>query len=336
MNKINILFKFTSNPWGGGNQFLKNLKKTFLEFNLYSEKISNSKFILFNSHHHFVKTIFLKYIYPRKIFIHRIDGPMNYRGDGYILNNLIQNINYLVADGTIFQSKWSKENNKNINTKFKKIICNAPDNNIFKNLIKKKNDNKKIRIVSTCWSKNINKGHDDYLFLDQNLDFAKYEVFLIGRTNYKFKNINHIKPLKSDKIFDYFKSSNIFFFPSKIEACSNSLLEAIHSGLAIVAANTSSNPELIQKNGLCYSSQNEIIDSINKVSNNLDNYQNNHLLPTLKSVSKDYISLFENINNLATKFDYTSKKINLFSCFYFIIKYSLLMFVEKIKRKIIK
>lgn len=336
MNKVNIVFEFKNNPWGGGNQFLRNLKKTFTDNNSYSTNILSAKFILFNSHHNYIKILFLKYLYPSKIFVHRIDGPMDYRNDGSLLNNLIQKLNHLVADGTVFQSKWSKINNQNINTKFKKIIYNAPDNNIFNISNKIKFENKRIRIISTCWSKNLNKGHDDYLYLDKNLDFKKYEVLFIGRTNNKFNNIKHIQPLEGNKIINYFINSNIFFFPSKLEACSNSLIEAIHSGLAIVASNTSSNPELIKKNGLCYSSQNDIIKQINNVSNNLKNYQKIHNLPNLETVSKEYTNFFDHINELIMKHEYTSKKINFFSCFYFIIKYSLLMFVEKIKIKIIK
>ena len=68
----------------------------------------------------------------------------------------------------------------------------------------------------------------------------------VGRTFDKFQNINMIQPQESLKLSQILKDHHIYIFCSKLEACSNSLLEAIHCGLAIIARNSSSNPELIQ------------------------------------------------------------------------------------------
>jgi len=54
------------------------------------------------------------------------------------------------------------------------------------------------------------------------------------------------------------KSSDIFIFTSRIESCSNALLEALHCGLPVVAPNSSSNPEVVGKRGLLYSTVEEI------------------------------------------------------------------------------
>ena len=49
--KINILFKFKNKGWGGGNQFLKFLKKKLLENNIYEGNPLNADIIITNSHH---------------------------------------------------------------------------------------------------------------------------------------------------------------------------------------------------------------------------------------------------------------------------------------------
>ena len=96
-------------PWGGGNQFLKALKYTFEAKGYYENDPIQADAFLFNSHHNLKKVIKLKRKYPNKIFIHRVDGPMAYRGrSGKKIDKQIFRINSLLADGTVFQSEWSR------------------------------------------------------------------------------------------------------------------------------------------------------------------------------------------------------------------------------------
>lgn len=74
--KIHILYTFQDNPWGGGNQFLKALKKQFLINDVYCQNPTDAGVILFNSHHQIKSILILKKKYSDKIFIHRLDGPI--------------------------------------------------------------------------------------------------------------------------------------------------------------------------------------------------------------------------------------------------------------------
>ena len=107
--KIYIQWKFRDGPWGGGNQFLKALRKELIRTNCYTENPEESDVILFNSHHHLDEIVKLRRIFQGKIFVHRVDGPMSYRGEeGEKIDRKIFKINQLVADGTVFQSEWSR------------------------------------------------------------------------------------------------------------------------------------------------------------------------------------------------------------------------------------
>ena len=66
--KINILFQLNNNPSGGGNQFLKALKKTLIKKNMYAE-MEDSDVVICNSHQYvkdvikMKKNILIKYLY---------------------------------------------------------------------------------------------------------------------------------------------------------------------------------------------------------------------------------------------------------------------------------
>ncbi len=257
--KIHILYNFHAGPFGGQNQFLKALKKNLMEKGVYEEEALKADIILYHSFklEHFIEIINLKLKFPKKLFINRIDGPIYLvRGTDPDIDHIIYDINSLIADGTIFQSEWSKEANQKEGLKknrFENIILNASDPDIFnpKNKAQFKKLNK-IRLITTSWSSNWNKGFKIYKYLDENLNFSKYEMTFIGKSPIKFRNIKWIKPLKSEDLAFQLKHHDIFITASQYESCSNSLIEALNCGLPAIVLNDGGNPEIISKAGLFF------------------------------------------------------------------------------------
>ena len=58
MKKIFIDYKFKNKPWGGGNQFLKALKKQLIKRKLLTTDINKANILIVNSHHFFCKFFF--------------------------------------------------------------------------------------------------------------------------------------------------------------------------------------------------------------------------------------------------------------------------------------
>ena len=293
--KIFILFSFKAGPWGGCNQFLNALKKQFLSRGILASSPINSKFIIFDSYNKIIAAIFLKFIFPNKFFIHRIDGPISfYRNTFSSVDSLIYKIGYRIADGIIFQSEYSKQSNLRLNMpipKFSKVIVNAPDNNIFY----KKNDNSrklnnKIKIISASWSSNYKKGFDIYNFLDKNLNFNKYEMTFVGNSIFKFKNIVHISPVDSILLAEKLRSSDVFLTASINDPCSNIVLEAMSCGLPVVARKSGGHAEIISKGGVTFNGKLDVLDSIDKLCNDYFNYKNSIPNRTIKRVCDDYVT----------------------------------------------
>lgn len=155
--------------------------------------------------------------------------------------------NKLFVDGIIFQSNWRKKNNKKyfgISTKYETVVRNAPDNKIFNKVGKKVfNPKEKIKLIATSWSSNWRKGFDIYKFLDENLDFSKYEMTFVGNSPIIFKNIKWIKPVPSKKLAEILKQNDVYITASQNDPCSNSLIEALSCGVPAVALNDGGHPE---------------------------------------------------------------------------------------------
>ncbi len=298
--KINIYFPFTDGPFGGGNQFLKALRNYLKKTAEYEEMPENADIILFNSHHNVSELIKLKRKYPQKIFIHRIDGPVFLiRNDNRILDKLIYTFNDKIADASIFQSEWSKIKNYELGIKkkqFETIILNAPDSEIFNKKEKLKfKSGGKTKIIATSWASNINKGFETYAFLDENLDFTKYEMTFCGNSPVKFKNIKHIKPLPSKELAKILKKHDIFITASKNDPCSNALIEAMHCGLPAIGLNDGGHPQIMGKGGLTFNDNNEIIEKIKTVTENYSDFQNNIKLPDMNETGQKYFEFMQKV-----------------------------------------
>ena len=310
--KIFISYKVKNEAWGGGNQFLKNLRDKLLKMQQICNDPKDADIILFNSHHNLIETLFYKIRYPYKKFVHRIDGPISsYRGEKEKkLDKLIYLFNSKISNGTIFLSKWSKEENikKGYFANNNQVIYNAPDNKIFKE--KKYSldvQNRKIKIIASSWSENLLKGFDIFKYLDENLDFNKYQMTFVGNSKIQFKNIKMVKPVKSDLLYSYIESSDVFIFASKIESCSNLLMEAMATGIPVLVVDGTSNNEIFNSNGYIFKDKTDVINKLEKLVNNYEKLNlekkyyledtikkyNNFFRDTIKDKEKNKLSIIE-------------------------------------------
>ena len=297
--KIHILFKFKETAWGGGNQFLKALRDYLDEKGVYEEKAYLADAIIVNSHHNLIKAAMLKLIFPRKVFIHRIDGPINKgRMNGQLVDSYIFLHNRFYFDGSVFQSPWSKEQNiiagfeDNDNSR---IIINASNGNIFTKKEKYYVPKKKIKLVSTSWSTNPTKGFHIYEYLDDTLNFSDYEYTFVGNLPKKFKNIIHIPPVNSSQLAKILQDNDIFITASKDDPCSNSLIEAITVGLPAVALNSGGHPFIVDdNNGVLFNGIHDVKEAIENVSKNIKTYMQSSAIKDLSQIGDEYYDFIDN------------------------------------------
>ena len=321
--KLHIYYKIVNKPWGGANQFLKALSNYFRQKGCYVESPYEADVILANSHHFFGNAGSLKFIRKirnknNSIIIQRVDGPIFcVRGRDSKLDRIIFDFNRYVADGTIFQSRWSQNQSYLKGMKhnnFETTINNAADPNIFHPKEEKKivsNSDEKIKIIATSWSKNKRKGFDVYKFLDENLDFNRFEMTFVGNSPITFRNINHIPPQPSEKLADLLRDHDIFITASINDPCSNSLIEALYCGLPSLVINSGGHPEIIGNGGLMFEGTDDVLTTIDKLVKNLNQYRKAIDISHIDKVGRDYYNFCKNVYESVQRGEYKPKKFSL-------------------------
>ncbi|MFA6197915.1 MAG: glycosyltransferase family 4 protein [Patescibacteria group bacterium] len=308
--KIHIQYKFKDGPYGGGNQFLKALKRHLEQIGVYEADPWKADIVLFNSFPFDAPwsdtQLIIKLKQKGKTIIHRIDGPISgYRGHHIYIDKSIYQLNNVLADGTVFQSEFSQNENKKLGLKtkiFETVIYNAADPEIFHPRGRIVFDmNRKLKIIATSWSPNQNKGFAAYQWLDQHLDTKKYEMIFIGNSPTVFKRIKHIPPVDSYKLAEYLRQSDVYLSASMNDPCSNSLIEALQCGLPAIVLKSGGHPELIRDAGLTFNKPEETSTCLDIMSSQYERHQKAIVSPSIRSVVNQYQAFAEMVHTTRTR-----------------------------------
>ncbi|WP_287584494.1 glycosyltransferase [Candidatus Borrarchaeum sp.] len=297
---ITILHTFHKPPWGGGNQFLIALKKAMQAkgWKISTKLRSNNKICLFNSFLFDMNILKDSGVnYNRICMINRVDGPtFLVRGKDKDIDDAIFKLNEMVADFTVFQSYWSYQKTIEMGYTPKRpiVIPNAVDPTIFhsKGRIPFSSD-RKIRLISTSWSRNPRKGFEVYKWIEENLDWSRFEYTFAGNTPFEFENICHIRPQPSKALGSILRNHDIYITASKNDPCSNALIEALACGLPSLYLNEGGHPEIVGYGGLGFNKKEEILPLLNRLVKNYELYQNLISIPTLDEITEKYLSLYK-------------------------------------------
>jgi len=216
-------------------------------------------------------------------------------------------------------------------SKYETKIINAPEPTIFNLEGKKHLQEEKVKLIAISWSGNIRKGFDIYKFLDENLDFNKYEMTFVGNSPIVFKNVKWITPVPTKELADILKRHDIFVIASKADACSNTLIEALHCGLPAVARNAASHPEIIGAAGEFFEGKRDVITAIEKVIHDYTYYQQRIKIPTLDEVGQRYYEFAQTIYEDYLNSDYLPKQRTLLKSMRIRIKIAKWKFPNKVQ-----
>lgn len=339
MIKIYIEYQFKEGPYGGANQFLKSLRDYFVKNNMWSDNAEDADCILINHTNISLNTLLLKKICPEKIFIHRVDGPVSkHRKRSKALDKQSFFIDKMLFDGTVFQSVWTEESCRKVGyvqTGQTAVIHNAPDPNVFYKTDRtwhNADEKKKIKLIATSWSNNWNKGFDVFQYLDEHLDFERYDFTFVGRTPIDFKNIQQIQPLESKALAEMLRDADIYVAASRSESCSNSLIEAINCGLVVAARDSGCYKEVIREGGLLAKDAEGVLENIEKLAKDLGNYQCRLPYYDIDEIGEMYYNFINCVYADVTCGKQQMKKISLFN----ILQWKLYLLYIKVYQKLMR
>ena len=234
---------------------------------------------------------------PHCRMIHRVDGPLTvYRGSNDNSDERIWRINQELADATIFQSQYSFQMHKKMGMEFKSphVIMNAVNPAIFHSNGRIPFDiSRKTRLIATSWSDNPNKGASTLKWIEDHLDWDRFEFTFVGQSPIQFKRINQLPPISSPALANLLRQHDIYIAPSRHDPCSNALIEALSCELPAIYRNSGGHPEIVQKAGLGFNNKQDILALLDRLVAKYNYYQSNISMPTMADTANKYLSVFK-------------------------------------------
>lgn len=299
---LSLFHDFEPPPTGGGHQFLR----AFIhEVELRGLRVENNRIsrraraCLFNSFNFDERR--LGRLKPKSLLcVHRVDGPVDvYRGWDGGVDRYVQTLNEKFADKTIFQSKYSMEKHVELGLDFREpiVIMNAADPQIFHPRGRVEfSRNRKIRLIASAWSHNVNKGTPIHQWLDEHLDWKRFEMTFVGKSPVSFKNIHMFPAVVSYDLADLLRQHDIYITASKNDPCSNSLIEALSCGLPAVYLQSGGHPEIVKQAGAGFEAAEELPRLLEQVTSQYEAFQSRISVPSIREVSEQYLKVLELIS----------------------------------------
>jgi len=294
---VAIFHEFAPPPVGGGHQFLRALWREIERRGLRvgNNTISHgTRACLYNSFNFDFERL-RRLRRPGCRMVHRVDGPIGvYRGRDDGIDRRIWQINHELADATIFQSRYCLGKHRELGLEFRSptVIRNAADPEIFHPGGRVAfHHSRKIRLISTSWSDNPNKGAAVYKWLEDHLDWKRFEYTFVGRTAVPFARIRTMPPTRSERLAELLRQHDIFITASREDPCSNALIEALSCGLPALYLRSGGHPEIVGAAGFGFESEEELPGLLDRLVAEYPNRQAQIAVPSLADVADQYLSV---------------------------------------------
>lgn len=299
---ISLWHEYHKPPYGGGNQFMMALRRALEKkgVDVRVNRMASDVDVHICNSAWFDAKKFEKQGRAGKIrMIHRIGGPVTlYRGEGRNEDDRIFELNHQFAAATVFQSAFSLFASSELGYQAVSptVIHNSVDDNIFNREGRKAfHLDRKIKLISSAWSDNPNKGGPFYKWLDQNLDFDCYEYTFVGRVQQSFDNICHIPPQDSDSLAKILREHDIYISASFNEPCSNALLEALSCGLPSLYRNEGGNRELVGFGGLAFDGKEDFRAKLERIVACYEQFQSVIFIQSIEEIAARYLALAKRV-----------------------------------------
>jgi len=134
-----------------------------------------------------------------------------------------------------------------------------------------------------------------YKWIEDHLDWSRFEYTFVGNASEEFHRINHIPPVSSEELAAILRQHDIYITASRNDPCSNALIEALACGLPALYLNDGGHPELVGHGGLPFGKAEEIPGQLEKLVNGYEAFQRLITVSRLETVTEKYLSLVREV-----------------------------------------
>jgi glycosyltransferase involved in cell wall biosynthesis len=290
---------FAPAPAGGGNQTLRAVLGELARRGVRIEIGAippDARACLFNAFNFDFERLEL---FARRVdgvrMVHRVGAVTSlYRGFDDGTDARVAELNRRLADATIAISHATIEMYRRIGVELvrPRVIYNGCDHRIFHPHGRVPFDRgRKIRLISTSWSDNARKGGPTYRWLEDHLDWDRYEFTFVGNSSTPFERIRHLPPLPSEQLADELRRHDVFVTATEYDAYSNALVEALSCGLPAVYLASGGSAEAVKDAGLGFRDREEIPALLDRLGDEYEERQAAISLPTLEEIGDEYLEV---------------------------------------------
>ena len=293
---VAIAHRFVRPPYGGSNQFLLALRGELQRRGLAvaPNRIGRRTRACLMNAFLFDSERIGRQRRPGCRMVHRVDGPVGlYRGSDDGTDAEVARINAALADATVFQSQFSLDASRSLGLELAAptVIMNAVDPRIFHPGERAPLSGDRVRIVSTSWSSNPNKGAAVYEWLDRNLDLSRFDYTFVGQSPVEFERIRAVPPVGSRELAALLREQDVYLTASANDPCSNALLEALACGLPALYLDSGGHPEIVGDGGLPFTAAEEIPGQLDRLVAGYAERRAAIAIPTLAEVADRYLEV---------------------------------------------
>ena len=296
---VALFHQFAPPPAGGGNQTLRAVTAEFERRGLRvgNNAISPStRAVLFNSFNFDLGRLeLLSQRVGSARMVHRVGAVTSlYRGFDDGTDAFVADINARLAHATLAISHATVEMYRSIGIELvdPRVVYNACDSRIFSAEGREPfSRNRKTRLISSSWSDNPRKGGPTYEWLEDNLDWDRYEFTFVGNSSTRFKRIRHIPPVPSNELATLLRAHDVFVTATEHDAYSNALVEALSCGLPAVYLDSGGSAEAVKDAGFGFHDREELPDLLERLIDEYEDRQGRINLPSLEEIADGYLEV---------------------------------------------
>jgi glycosyltransferase involved in cell wall biosynthesis len=294
-----LFHEFVPPPAGGGNQtlraFVAELERRggAVELNAMSE---STRAVLINSFNFdLARFELLVRRFPHVRIVHRVGAVTSlYRGFDDGTDAHVAEINKRFANATLAISQATIDLYRQIGIELVEpvVVHNPCDPAIFNPQARVLfSRDRKIRLICSSWSDNARKGGPTYRWLEQRLDWNRFEFTFVGNTSTPFERIRRLPPLPSHELAEELRQHDIFVTATEHDAYSNALVEALSCGLPAIYLESGGSAEAVKGAGFGFTDREEIPALLDRLVDEYEERQRAISLPTLEEIVDGYLEL---------------------------------------------
>jgi glycosyltransferase involved in cell wall biosynthesis len=294
-----LFHDFEPSPAGGAHQTLRAVlgecarRGVRVEHNTIS---STTRACLFNSFNFDVRRLELFAPRARGVrMVHRVGAVTSlYRGFDDGTDAFVAELNLRLAHATLAISKATIEMYRQIGIELvdPHVVHNGVDPKIFHREGRDPfSRDRKIRIVSASWSDNPRKGGPTYRWLEQQLDWNRFEYTFVGNTRERFERMRVVPPLPSLELADVLRRHDVFVTATEHDAYSNALVEALSCGLPALYLDSGGSSEAVGAGGFGFRDRSELPGLLDRLVDEYEERQAAISLPSLEEVADGYLEV---------------------------------------------